>query len=64
MKNHLIISNDSCVPYVPEPEDSILLRTAYKLYLKFQQDNLALRCAIQLNDMDLIKEVFNGCKDR
>ena len=49
---------------MPEPEDSILLRTSYKLYLKFQQDQLALRCAIQLNDMDLIQEVFYGCKDR
>ncbi len=54
----------SCVPYVPEPEDSILLKTAYKIYLKFQQDQLALRCAIQLNDMDLIQEVFYNCKDR
>ena len=53
-----------CVSYVPEPEDSILLRTSYKLYLKFQQDQLALRCAIQLNDMDLIQEVFYGSKDR
>ena len=53
----------SCVPYVPEPEDTILLKTAYKLYLKFQQDQLALRCAIQLNDMDLIQEVFYNCKD-
>ena len=64
IKIHLVNSNNSCVPYVPEPEDSILLRTTYKLYLKFQQDTLALRCAIQLNDMDLIKEVFDGCKDR
>ena len=53
----------SCVPYVPEPEDTILLKTSYKLYLKFQQDQLALRCAIQLNDMDLIQEVFYNCKD-
>jgi 26S proteasome regulatory subunit N1 len=53
----------SCVPYVPEPEDSILLKTSYKIYLKFQQDQLALRCAIQLNDLDLMQEVFYGCKD-
>ena len=59
---HLKIHN-SCVPYVPEPEDSILLKTTYKMYLKFQQDQLALRCAIQLNDMDLMHEVFYGCKD-
>jgi len=52
-----------CVAYVPEPEDTILLKTAYKLYLKFQQDQLALRCAIQLNDMDLMQEVFYNCKE-
>ena len=54
----------SCAPYVPEPEDSILLKEAYNMYLKFQQDQLALRCAIQLNDQNLIHEVFYNCKDR
>lgn len=59
----LLKKHNSCVPYVPEPEDSILLKTSYKIYLKFQQDQLALRCAVQLNDMDLMQEVFYGCKD-
>lgn len=54
----------SCVPYVPEPEDTILIKQAMNIYLKFQQDQLALRCAIQLNDMDLIQSVFYNCKDR
>jgi 26S proteasome regulatory subunit N1 len=54
----------SCVPYVPEPEDSILLKAAFKIYLKFQQDQLALRCAIQLNDMDMVQDVFYNCKDK
>lgn len=54
----------SCVPYVPEPEDSILLRTSFKIYGKFQQDVLALRCAIQLNDMDLMQKVFYDCQDQ
>ena len=53
----------SCVPYVAEPEDSILIKTALKIYQKFNQDVLALRCAIQLNDMDLIKSVFYNCND-
>lgn len=52
-----------CVSYVPEPEDTVLLTTCYKIYLKFDQAQLALRCAIQLNDMDLIQKVFNGCND-
>ncbi|RNA39420.1 26S proteasome non-ATPase regulatory subunit 2 [Brachionus plicatilis] len=53
----------SCVPYVAEPEDSILIRTALKIYQKFEQDVLALRCAIQLNDMDLMQSVFYSCAD-
>ena len=53
----------SCVPYVPEPEDSILLKTTYNIYCKFEQYPLALRCAIQLNDTNLIHEVFYECKD-
>lgn len=52
-----------CVPYVPEPEDSILLKTVCSLYRKFDQEPLALRCAIQLNDMDLIQEIFHECRD-
>lgn len=52
-----------CVAYVPEPEDTVLLTTCYKIYTKFDQAQLALRCAIQLNNMDLIQEVFNNCTD-
>lgn len=52
-----------CVAYVPEPEDTVLLTTCYKIYNKFDQAQLSLRCAIQLNNMDLIQEVFNSCTD-
>jgi 26S proteasome regulatory subunit N1 len=51
----------SCVPYVPEPDDTKLLRTACKLYRHYDQYPLALRCAIQLNDMDLIRDLANTC---
>lgn len=53
----------SCVSYVPEPEDTILLKTVFGLYMKFNQDLLAMRCAIQLNDMDLVQQVMRECKD-
>lgn len=53
-----------CVAYVPEPEDTVLLNTCYRIYIKFEQEMLALRCAIQLNNMDLIQEVYNNCKDQ
>lgn len=52
-----------CVPYVPEPEDTVLLTTAFELYLKFSQDVLAMRCAIQLNDLTLVQRVMRECKD-
>lgn len=52
-----------CVPYVPEPEDTVLLKTVFELYLKFNQDVLAMRCAVQLNDMDLVQQVMRECKD-
>jgi len=51
----------SCVPYVPEPDDTKLLRTSCKLYRNYDQYPLALRCAIQLNDMDLIRDLINTC---
>jgi 26S proteasome regulatory subunit N1 len=54
----------SCVPYVPEPDDTKLLRTACKLYRHYDQYPLALRCAIQLNDMDLIRDLVNTCPSR
>lgn len=53
----------SCVPYVPEPEDTVLLKIVFELYLKFTQYLLAMRCAIQLNDMDLVQQVMRECKD-
>ncbi len=58
-----ILVSFSCVPYVPEPEDSNLLKTALNLYRKFKQYPDAMQCAIQLNDMELVKEIFMSCKD-
>ena len=53
----------SCVAYVPEPENTNLLKTALELYRKFNRFPDALLCAVQLNDMDLVKEIFLSCKD-
>lgn len=35
-----------------------------EIYRKFEQDAQALRCALQLNNMHLIKEIFYGCKEQ
>lgn len=49
--------------YVPEPEDSVLLHTALKIYRKFECYPQALRLALMLNDLDLTKEIFLACPD-
>lgn len=54
----------SCVNYVPEPDDTKLLKTSLAIYQKFECYPEAMRIAIQLNDMDLIKEVFLSCSGR
>jgi len=48
----------SCVNYVPEPEDSELLKTACRIYRKFARLPEAMRCAMQLNDTQLMKDIF------
>jgi len=53
----------SCVPYVPEPENTTLLKTALSIYRKFNKYPEAMRCAIELNDMPLVQEIFTSCND-
>ncbi|XP_077986315.1 26S proteasome non-ATPase regulatory subunit 2-like [Glandiceps talaboti] len=53
----------SCVNYVPEPEDANLLKTALRLFRRFDRYPEALRLAMQLNDIELIEEIFTSCKD-
>ncbi|XP_056645931.1 26S proteasome non-ATPase regulatory subunit 2 [Diorhabda sublineata] len=53
----------SCVPYVADPENTTLLQTALLLFRKFKQYPQALRLAMQLNDHNLIEEIFVCCPD-
>ncbi|XP_050409532.1 26S proteasome non-ATPase regulatory subunit 2 [Patella vulgata] len=53
----------SCVPYVPDPENTTLIKTAVDIYLKFKQFPQALRFALHLNDIKLIEEIFYSCND-
>jgi len=48
----------SCVKYVPEPEDAELLKCALKIFLQYKCYPEALNLAIQLNDLDIIKDIF------
>jgi len=53
----------SCVPYVPEPENTNLLNTALTLFRKFDQYPHALRIALQMNDPSKVQEIFLSCQD-
>merc|ERR1719499_2194998 len=53
----------SCVPYVPEPENTNLLKTALGIFRKFNQWPQAMRLALHLNDKALVEELFNSCPD-
>lgn len=53
----------SCVPYVPDPENTNLLKTAVNIFRKFDRHPESLRLAMMLNDSQLIEEIFMSCKD-
>lgn len=53
----------SCVPYVPDPENVSLLKCALNLSRKFNQYTQAMRLALGLNDMEIIKDIFVSCPD-
>ena len=53
----------SCVPYVPDPENTNLLKTSLRIFRKFEQYPQALRLALQLNEPQLVREIFLECKD-
>ncbi|KAL4828745.1 hypothetical protein H8958_016295, partial [Nasalis larvatus] len=49
----------SCVNYVPESENSALLRCA----LGFSCFPEVLRLALMFNDMEMVEDIFTSCKD-
>ncbi|XP_063243061.1 26S proteasome non-ATPase regulatory subunit 2 [Bacillus rossius redtenbacheri] len=53
----------SCVPYVPDPENIMLLHAAMAIFKRFKQFPQALRVAMQMNSMQFIEEIFNSCED-
>lgn len=53
----------SCVPYVPEPENISLLKCAMNLSRKFAMHTQAMRLALMINDMQLIQDIFTSCND-
>jgi len=53
----------SCVPFVPEPQDTELQHICLKLFRKFDQYPQAMQMALKLNDLELIQEVFLSAED-
>lgn len=53
----------SCVPYVPDPENVSLLKCALNLSKKFKQHTQAMRLALMLNDVKVIEDIFTSCTD-
>ncbi|XP_058447673.1 26S proteasome non-ATPase regulatory subunit 2 [Malaya genurostris] len=53
----------SCVPYVPEPENISLLKCALSLSRKFKMYTQAMRLAMMINDIQLIQDIFTTCGD-
>lgn len=53
----------NCVPFVPDPENTTLLKTALDIFMKFKKYPEALRLAMQLGDFDQIRSVFQACND-
>lgn len=53
----------SCVPYTPDPENTTLMRTALAIYLKFEKYCEAMFVGLQLNEDEIIEDIFTKCTD-
>ncbi|OCL08601.1 26S proteasome non-ATPase-like protein regulatory subunit 2 [Glonium stellatum] len=54
----------SAVPLLTYPDNDRFLRTAYKIYRRYNQYTQAVVLAIRLNDRELIEEAFNSTEDK
>jgi 26S proteasome regulatory subunit N1 len=61
--NRVCLYLTSCVPYVPDPENTNLLVTALNIFRKFNQLPQAMRLALQLNDRAKVEDIFSKCSD-
>lgn len=53
----------SCADYVPEPEDTHVLRVTLEIYKKLNRHPAALHMAIRLNDVNEIRAIYESCPD-
>lgn len=53
----------SCASYLPEPDYSNCLKIVLEIFLKIQDYPEALRVALRLNEVSLMRKVFKECED-
>eukprot|EP00258_Populus_trichocarpa_P032587 XP_024448606.1 26S proteasome non-ATPase regulatory subunit 2 homolog A-like [Populus trichocarpa] len=53
----------SAAKYLPGPDDLVVLKIAYEIYIKFTEYASALQIALFLNDLQYIKQVYTSCDD-
>lgn len=53
----------SCCSYLPEPDDTAVLRTAYQIFMKLKQYPDAIRLAMRMKDQALVQETFSAEQD-
>ncbi|KAL3112579.1 hypothetical protein niasHT_018590 [Heterodera trifolii] len=54
----------SCMSFMPDPENTKLIKVAKELYLNYGKQIEALRCAMKMNDVGAVSAIFGECKDR
>jgi 26S proteasome regulatory subunit N1 len=52
-----------CHAYLPEPEDSAVVRTAFNIYSKAGKHSDALRMALKLGSRELAEQAFANCAE-
>ncbi|PRQ22957.1 putative 26S proteasome regulatory complex, non-ATPase subcomplex, Rpn1 subunit [Rosa chinensis] len=50
-------------PYLPGPDDMLVLDIAFMIYLKFEEYPNALQIALFLDNKEFVKQVFTSCDD-
>lgn len=53
----------SFASYVPELDDMPVLDIAYQIYMRFEKYPDALRVALRMDKLQLVKEIFAACND-
>jgi len=53
----------SCVNYVPEPEDQNILQAILDIYRKLNRFPESLLIALKMNNLNLVRDIYEACED-